>query len=184
VRGLVLTFNAICAVAPTLLAQQPFIDNVGYYGGLQPGGLAIIEGGFFDATLTVQVGGVNAPMLAILAASCDQPGCEKNALIQVPVDLPLGRSDVVLEWHGSRSDPMPITLEQYAPAFIPGSFGHLRIEQVQPDGHFGPWSCSSAQPLRPGDFLRLYVTGLGATKPVVPTGVAAPEGANRWPCRS
>jgi uncharacterized protein (TIGR03437 family) len=165
-------------VAPALLAQQPFIDSVGYFGGLQPGGLAIIEGGFFDATLTVQVGGVNAPMLGILGAWCDRPSCEKEALIQVPVDLPLGRSDVVLEWNGSRSEPMQITLEEYAPAFVPGSFGHLRIEQVQPDGQFGPWSCSGAQPFRPGDFLRLYVTGLGATKPVVATGVAAPEGVN------
>src|SRR5262249_48153942 len=62
------------------------------------------------------------------------------------------------------------------PPFVPNAFpASPRIERSLPGGGFGSWSCAAGDTPQPGDMVRVYVTGLGATNPLVSAGAPAPE---------
>jgi uncharacterized protein (TIGR03437 family) len=165
---------------PAALAAQGFIDGVTGPGGLAPGGFAAIEGAYFDRNTTVQIGGLTAAVLDFQKYFCDLPGCEVALVVQLPTGLAEGNTSVILNSGDSRIADFPVTVTPYAPALVPtigspivGFVPQPRVERVLSTGGVAPWSCAGGTPL-PGELVRIYVSGLGATLPLIPTGQKAP----------
>lgn len=167
---------------PAALFAQPFIDTVSSAGGLARGGLAEVEGGFFDRTATVRVGGIPAAVLGYQVFYPNEGG-ERGLQIQLPVDLPPGPTTLVITTGGASSDAFPITIEPYAPDLVgrgtapvalAGPFAAVRFDRALPSGGFGPPYCSTGQPPKAGELVRVYAAGLGATDTPIATGAPAP----------
>ena len=174
--------TATVLVIPCGLLAQPFIDTVFSPSGLSPGGIADIEGGFFDRTSTVQVGGLPAAVIGNQQYYGAAFG-ERGVVIQLPVGLTPGPTTLVVISTDGSSDPWPVTLDSYAPSLVgegtgpvpyQGGVDSIRIDRALPSGGFGPPSCLVGAPPKAGELVRVYATGLGATDPSVPTGWASP----------
>lgn len=154
------------------------IAGTGYHatGGTREPDAADLTNGKFPAELgclAVEVGGLRAP---VIYASPTQ----LNA--QMPTGVPLGTSNVVVilnpgKVNETKSDPTAITLLANAPAFF--AFNGTSIAARHPDFSIAadPAVIPGARPVKPGDVVLLYATGLGPTTPVyqageVPTVVA------------
>jgi uncharacterized protein (TIGR03437 family) len=85
-------------------------------------------------------------------------GVFENLTVQIPVDLALGPTTLDVSYAGLSATPFPVTIDRYSP------------EIVSIAG-----TCEAGRTLKPGDHAVLRAIGLGATVPVVPTGVTAPE---------
>jgi uncharacterized protein (TIGR03437 family) len=166
---------------PVLWWGGAFIDGVSSPGGLAPGGFAEIDGAYFDGTAKVTVGGLDAAVYPYGEYPC--AGCEVVIFIQIPSGVALGPTSLVLT-QGNDVVIRPVRIvpaapgfaSTFQPPFIPNGFPpNVRIERSLPGGGFGPWTCSPGDTPQPGDLVRLYMTGLGATNPLVPAGVPAPE---------
>ena len=156
----------------SLFAGLPF--GITVCCGLSPGGFAEVEGAFFDRAATVQVGGLPAAVLGYQEFFSGDGG-ERGLQIQLPVELAPGATTLVITSGGVRSDPFPIMLDTYSPAFLrTGIFAAIFIDRGLPSGGFAPSSCWADQRLKAGDLVRVYTTGLGSTDRLVATGVMAP----------
>jgi uncharacterized protein (TIGR03437 family) len=164
---------------PAMLYGQVFIDGVFPADGLAPGSFADIEGFGFDGAAKVTVGGLEAP---VYAPNAPLTG-EVSIFIQIPSTLPPGPTTLVLT-QGKDVIPFPVTIvpaapqfvSTYQPPYLPNYYPpSYRIERSLPSGGFGPWSCDSDENAKPGDLVRVYMTGLGATNPIVVAGFPAPE---------
>jgi uncharacterized protein (TIGR03437 family) len=129
---------------------------------LCPGDFAILSGLNLGANPTVTVAGKTAFNVTVNDGN--------QITIQIPVDAPLGAANVTLATGGQTSAAFPITLTQFAPAFLTGANA-----QPQPASHQNFSPVSAANPAYPGEQLYLLAYGLGATNPVVPTGSAGPS---------
>jgi uncharacterized protein (TIGR03437 family) len=167
---------------PAALFAQPFIDTVSSTGGLARGGLAQVYGGFFDRTATVRVGGIPAAVLGYQVFYPNEGG-ERGLQIQLPVELPPGPTTLVITTGGATSDAFPIMIEPYAPDLVgrgtapvalAGPFAAVRFDRALPSGGFGPPYCSTGQPPKAGELVRVYAAGLGATDTPIATGTPAP----------
>jgi uncharacterized protein (TIGR03437 family) len=168
---------------PAILCGQTFIDSVTHPGGLAPGGFAEIDGAFFDEAATVTVGGLAAAVYPVGGGYHRCEGCEVYVFIQIPSGIAIGPTVLVLT-QGKNNVSWPITIVPAAPQFV-STAGYpyaltfyppdLRIERNLAGGGFGPWSCAASDTPKPGDLVRVYMTGLGATNPQVSTGTPAPE---------
>jgi uncharacterized protein (TIGR03437 family) len=171
----------VLLVIPAALAAQGFIDNVAGPGGLAPGGFAVIEGAYFDRNTTVQIGGLPAAVLDFKKYFCDAPGCEVGLVVQLPTGLAPGNTSVILSSGDTFIADFPVAITPYAPALVPsvgsplvGFVPQPRVERVLPTGAVAPWTCAGGTPL-PGELVRIYASGLGATLPLIPTGQKAPS---------
>ena len=158
----------ICASAAALLAQAPTVLSVINSESptqntlLCPGLLASIYGTGFGSgavsSVVVLVGGKNAYVIAVTPTQVN---------VQLPFDAPVGATTVVVTTGAGTSAPLNITLAAVAPTL-----------PVAPKTTIGIISnvkssfLSSTTLANPGDTLTLYATGLGATNPVVPAGLA------------
>jgi uncharacterized protein (TIGR03437 family) len=102
----------------------------------------------------ILINGLLAPLLS------SNPG-QINA--QVPDQTQIGIATVVAMREGSVSAPAALQVQETAP----GIFAAFNQDGT-PNG--------TAHPAAPGSTLLLFATGLGPTRPSVPTGVAAPAG--------
>jgi len=148
-------------VSPCSLAT---IYGTGLTSGLQGVAAAFIEPLTQVAGVTVQFGGVFAPILDV--ANVD--GVE-SVSVQVPCEVP---SSAAVP---PATVPLVVTAENVASAAFavtvlplsPGIFqftdtdGAVRAVLSREDGSF----IDLANPARPGDILRMFVTGLGQTTP-------------------
>jgi uncharacterized protein (TIGR03437 family) len=141
-------------VAPTITAV---VGAGGPGSGLCPGCQATVSGTGLGGSPAVTVGGKNAYILTAF------PG---QLLVEIPVDAPIGATTLKV---GS-SAPFNITLVQYAPGLPFNS-------DAGPNGAVA-FHASSHAPVTPAnpasanEQIALTAFGLGATNPVVPTGVA------------
>ncbi len=111
-----------------------------------------------DAQVTVR--GVLAPILTASPEKLD---------IQIPVELPPGPAELVVERQGVRSTPVSLRLDTHAPGLPftePGNIGTV----LRPDST----PVSAGRPAVPDEVLVVHAFGLGPTTPVVATGAAAP----------
>ncbi len=123
--------------------------------------------------IAVEVGGQRAPVLYV-------NGTQINA--QLPTTTGPGSTTVtVIRNPGtaseSKSDPLPITVLANAPAFFTFNGTAIAARQANFAIAADPTVVPGATPVKPGDVVLLYATGLGATNPVwqageVPTAVA------------
>jgi uncharacterized protein (TIGR03437 family) len=156
------------AICSSSFASVPFVVEVYGYPGtsIAPGAPAALEC-FLDSCdtdVTVRVGGLSAPVWRT-----DPLYGIRLVYFQMPAELPTGPTNVVIVSGGKSSEAVAIVLDAYAPALIGG-----RIERGLSGGMFSAWSCASGQTPRPGDLVRAYVYGLGATDHLVFAGTASP----------
>jgi uncharacterized protein (TIGR03437 family) len=154
---------------------QPYNPQVG--GALAPGTIVAIYGTNlatsagqpsttplptnFNGT-TVYVGGIAAPLFYV------GPN-QINA--QIPFELdPTKQVQVVVSANGALSAPQTIQLTQAAPGL--DAFGDGTV--VALDLNSGVY-VSASSPARPGDFLVLFLLGMGQTDNAVPSGTTTPN---------
>ena len=108
----------------------------------------------------VLIGGVTAPLFYVSPT-------QVNA--QIPFELNPGQQyQVIVSANGALTTPQPIQLNAGTPAMLQFTSG-LVIAQ-----HGDGTLVSDTAPAAPGEFIVLYMTGLGATDIPVPTGQASP----------
>jgi uncharacterized protein (TIGR03437 family) len=117
--------------------------------------------------VSVTVNGTNAPIISLINVNG-----QEQINLQVPFSIQPGTATVVIDNNGSTAtiEDVPILSAQ------PGIFEftldgmlyaaalHADFTVVTPDN-----------PARPGEVILLFVTGLGATDPAVPTNMAGPS---------
>jgi uncharacterized protein (TIGR03437 family) len=136
----------------TLLGQSPAVYSV-FPQPLSPGVRATLSVVGIGREATVRVGGRPA---VVLGYGYEEPvGAWLD--VQIPVDLTPGPAALEVTSGGVSAEPFPVTIDPFSPELY-------RL----------PVDCSPGGTLKPGDRGVLYAIGLGATNPVVATGVAAP----------
>ena len=132
---------------------------------LSPGDAAQIYGIFpmgRRTDFTVTVGSLPASILLVANDVKLNRGFQLD--IQVPTELPPGGASVVVfhSGDGITSPGFPVTISPLDPVINADPFSaflHTAGVSVQPD-----------RPASPGETITTFMTGLGATNPVVPTG--------------
>jgi uncharacterized protein (TIGR03437 family) len=108
----------------------------------------------------VLIGGIRSPLFYV------SPG-QVNA--QIPFELLAGQQyQVIVSANGALTTPQPIQLNAGTPAILQFTSG-LIVAQHQ-DGTL----VSDTAPAQPGEFIVLYMSGLGATDIPVPSGQPSP----------
>lgn len=109
----------------------------------------------------VMIGGVDAPLYYVA------PG---QVNFEVPVETPVGIAEVVVERAGRRSAPWLVKVDEQSPGIFSGGGGPLVL-------HSADYRLVTEQnPARPGEYLVVYLTGLGLTSPAAVTGEPNPPG--------
>ncbi|MGA2738864.1 MAG: Ig-like domain-containing protein [Bryobacteraceae bacterium] len=132
--------------------------------------------------VTVQFGGVLAPILYVANVNGQQ-----SASVQVPCEVPSSAAvppatvPMVVTVNGVASQPFPVTVLPVSPGIFQfkDSDGQTRAVLVRSDGSF----ISVTNPARPGDTIRMFVTGLGQTTPALFTDELDPlvlDSSNNW----
>ena len=171
------TGDIIADPLPTLF-QAGVLDNLNAITGaaLAPGGIVQIFGAGFSAVTmqasfnagrlpislagtSVTIGSVEAPLYFV------SPG-QINA--QVPVELAAGRHSVTVTSRAIASNAETITLTAAKPgiAALPGGRAIAQNAAFQLIG--------TDRPARAGDYVVIYLTGMGATTPPVASGAQSP----------
>jgi uncharacterized protein (TIGR03437 family) len=106
------------------------------------------------------IGGLSAPIYFI----------SKNQLtIQIPSDLTPNRTHyAILAVNNQLSLPQPVDVVPYAPGTAAFSDGRLVAQ------HQDYNLVDSSNPAKPGEALVIYLVGMGATNPPVPSGTGSP----------
>jgi uncharacterized protein (TIGR03437 family) len=139
---------------------------VAIYGSNLAAGASQASGAPVATTLggsSVLIGGIAAPLFYVA------PG-QINA--QIPFELTPGNQfQVQVNNGGALSTPDSIQLVSVAPGIAALPFGQV-IAQRYPDNS----RVTADAPAKPGDYLTIYLLGLGATDQRVATGAASPAG--------
>jgi len=172
------TTGQVTAGATPLLAQNgtanAFFSQLG--GALAPGTIVSIYGSNLASGIaqalsaplppnlgqtSVLIGGISAPLFYVA------PG-QINA--QIPFELTAGyQYQVQVNNSGALSTPDSIQLAPVSPGVATLSGGQV-IAQRYPD--YG--LVTEDAPAKPGDYLTIYLVGMGATDPAAGTGAASP----------
>jgi uncharacterized protein (TIGR03437 family) len=166
--------NSVPALAPNGIAL-PFNPQAG--GALAPGSIVYISGSNLAGTLTqasfiplptllngtsVRIGGLPAPLYYAGAGQI-------NA--QIPFELDASRQyQVVVSANGALTAPQTIQLQPATPALAASADGSL-IAQHWADNSL----VSAASPAKPGEYLVMYLVGMGATDHPPASGAASPS---------
>ncbi|MBI4889448.1 MAG: hypothetical protein HY821_02410 [Acidobacteria bacterium] len=113
----------------------------------------------------VEIGGVAAPIFAVSPT---------RIVTQIPSELQPGESyQLLLSFAENFAKPETLLLGAAEPGLAASADGRLTAQHG--DGEL----VSAANPARPGEVLKLFATGLGATDPPVPAGRRAAAAAVR-----
>jgi len=118
------------------------------------------------AGVTVAFGGVSAPILYVASVNG-----QESVSVQVPCDVsastavPPATVPMVVSVDGAASSPFPVAVAPISPGIFQftDTDGQTRAVLIRQDGSY----ISVANPARPGDTLRMFVTGLGQTTPAL-----------------
>jgi uncharacterized protein (TIGR03437 family) len=155
------TFSTVTAAvnAASFAIDQPLV----------PGALASIFGAAMIApggenAVAVTVGGQTSPLLLYISPS--------QINFQLPKSLPAGTADVVVTSNGVAFAPARMAVQPSAPAVFTTQFGTGQASAVNLDGTLA----DIAHPVKPGDYLMIFVTGLGTeTSPALFIGGASAQ---------
>jgi uncharacterized protein (TIGR03437 family) len=149
-------------VSPCSLAT---IFGTGLANGLQGVASAFIAPQTKVAGVTVTFGGYLAPILDVANVNG-----QESVSFQVPCEIPApGAASLVVTVDSVASAPFNapnnVTVSEYSPGIFQftDTDGVMRAVLVRPDGSFA----SLANPARPGETERIFVTGLGQTTPLL-----------------
>jgi uncharacterized protein (TIGR03437 family) len=126
-------------------------------------GSATIINGQLSTTIggvSVLVGGLNAPLFYTSSGQID---------LQIPSELqPNQQYQVIVDNNGVRSKPESINTTAVQPGLASFPDGTVIAQDIN-------YQLINAQnPAHAGDVITLYLTGMGATTPAVPTGMVSP----------
>jgi len=125
-------------------------------GTVANGALSTTVGG-----VSVTVGGLAAPIFYTSSGQID---------LQIPAELQANQQyKVIVNNNGVYSKPEAINTTPVQPGIAAFSDGTVIAQDV--NFHL----INAQNPAHPGDTITLYLTGMGATKPPVPTGMLAPS---------
>jgi uncharacterized protein (TIGR03437 family) len=151
---------AAFADAPTVVS----VLNVGDNGShLCPGlDVAIYGTNFGSSTsgVTITVGGKPGYISVVTPNQING---------QLPFEAATGPTTITVTVAGVTSAPLSITLDAVAPAFFTADGSGSGVATVLNTANA---PLTSVAPAKPGDTVTVYATGLGATSPVTPTGLA------------
>jgi uncharacterized protein (TIGR03437 family) len=170
--------NSPLAASPCSLVT---IYGVGLATGLQGVVAPFVAPQMQVASVSVQFGGVSAPILYV----ANSDGVE-SVSAQVPCQVaassavPPATVPMVVTVDNAPSAPFPVPVTPFSPGIFQftDTDGAVRAVVVRQDGTF----ITLANPARPGDTLRMFVTGLGQTTPGLFTNEFDPlvEVNNEW----
>src|SRR5207253_9869294 len=109
------------------------------------------------AGVSVTFNGINAPIYSV-----SNVNGREQVTVQVPFDVAPGNATVVINAAGGGSATINnVTIQSISPGVfqLPGA-GNFAV-LVRPDGSF----VTSDNPIRRGEVIRMYVTGLGQVGP-------------------
>lgn len=110
---------------------------------------------------TVFIGGMQAPLYYVSAGQI-------NA--QVPFELPTGQTvQVIVNANGALSTPNPIQLQNDAPGIAQFPAGEIIAE------HLNGSLVLESSPAQPGEYIVMFVAGMGLTNQNVASGTASPS---------
>jgi uncharacterized protein (TIGR03437 family) len=111
---------------------------------------------------SVIIGGLLAPLYYV------SPG-QINA--QVPFELTAGNPyQVIVSANGALSTPNPIQLTSDAPGIAQYAAGQAIAQHVSDNS-----LVTETSPAKPGEYVVVYVSGMGMTNPNVASGIASPS---------
>jgi len=150
-------------VSPCSLAT---IYGTGFTPGLQGVASAVIAPQTLVAGVAVTFGGVSAPILDVANVNG-----QESVSVQVPCEVPASTAvppatvPLVVTVDTVPSPSFAVTVLPISPGIFQftDSDGKVRAVLVRQDG---TW-INAANPARPGDTLRMFVTGLGQTTPAL-----------------
>ena len=150
---------------PSGPAIASVVDAVAANTALCPGDVAAINGANIGNSPQVTVGGKTAYNLS-------NPNGGTQMIVQIPVDAPLGATNLVLTLGTGQSATFSITLAAAAPVLI----NSVSPPVVSPVHQKSGAPVTAANPAVGGESIVVSAIGLGATNPVIPTGTPAPSG--------
>jgi uncharacterized protein (TIGR03437 family) len=127
----------------------------------------VASGTVVNGFLSTVVDGVSITVGALAAPIAYASAGQIN--LQIPAELQANRQyQVIVNNNGVYSKPEPINTTAVQPVLAALSDGTVIAQDVN-------YQLINAQnPAHPGDIIMLYLTGMGATNPPVPTGMLAP----------
>jgi len=114
----------------------------------------------FNGT-TVLIGGIQAPLYFLSSGQLD---------VQVPLELPGNQQPLILvSVNGALTLPDELDVIPVAPVVDTYSSGQIVAQH-------GDYSLiTSSSPAKPGEYIMIYLLGMGATNPTIPSGQPAPS---------
>jgi uncharacterized protein (TIGR03437 family) len=173
------TTGTVTANKSPLIFRRGTVNNLYSVGGapLAPGtvasifgsGLAASSGGPSQVPLptsfqgtTATIAGINAPLFYVSDGQIN---------LQIPTELPsFGTYPIVVTVNGAISTPDTVTVYDVSPGVASFGNGNLIAQHA---GNFA--LVDSNHPAAPGETLIIYLVGMGATSPEVPTDGIAPS---------
>jgi len=189
--------GCLSVISSVVVAQTPTIQPNGVVNAagarsvVAPGSLISIFGSGLAAGLSISnstpvstklgdvdsvtIGGAAAPLVFV---------SDGRINAQVPWGVTPGQaSDVVVNRAGVASQPMPVQVNQFAPALFGLNLGTLQAIATNGDGTLvaptGSIPGISSHPAAAGDTITLFATGLGPVDPAIVDGATAPADAPR-----
>jgi len=177
IRPWLLAACALPALPQTPPPAIPLVDAVVNGGSfrplLSPGGLTAIFGQNLGP-MNFNPGGPPGLRVTAGGLACFILFSSPNQLnVQLPVELPVGPTTLIVDNQGSRSLPAPIRIDPIAP-------GLFTLSQTGTEGGPGFFLRSDgsrvtqANPANPGETISVIGVGFGPTNPVIPTGQLTP----------
>lgn len=168
-----------------VVEEDAFVNGASFRTGWTPGGFGTIFGqGLMEDIVGVAapsgppfptafrgvrvlVNGAPAPLIAL----ADTGDGRQQINLQVPFETAPGTATVVIENNGVSSTFENIQIRQAQPGiFEVSAQGRQVAAALHPDFRL----VAPSDPARPGETILLYLTGLGATTPPVPTNAPGP----------
>jgi uncharacterized protein (TIGR03437 family) len=146
------------------------------YGAQVPGSMNWIRGEGLDAAVAIRLNGIPVPILAQTA---------EEIVVQIPFEVEPGLTHFEFVWNAPLLfEPFPRPLEVESRRPDPIRFGEELMGfssggEVIATADFSSLVTSDA-PAELGDVVHIYMTGLGAVSPPVPTGQPASIDRLHW----
>lgn len=159
--------------------------------GIAPGELLLLTGTGFQsssgATLTVAPGGQLPTSLKGVSVTIDGTNCPiysadyTNLTVLVPYEVALnqtGLADIQVIYNNTPSNVVQVNLTDAEP----GSFSQAAngIGYAAAEHALTGQLITASNPVQPGEYISLYLTGLGTVTPAVTDGAAGPTGPLSW----
>jgi uncharacterized protein (TIGR03437 family) len=176
-RGFQLSIAAAVNAASNLVGAVSAGEEVVLYGsGMGPAGLTVNQpasNGLYPTTLagvTVYFGSYQAPILYVSPT---------QTAVVVPLEVSGATSLITVQYQGQFSSPFPVSIAQSTPGIYSANLSG-QGEAASVNDQNGVFSYNSAaHPANAGDYVELFLTGIGPTSP---TGSDGQPYAGFAPC--